>query len=265
MSVSAQLSPVAARLVVGAASRATGLPASGGQAIDSLAERFADQSRRLPDATAAATERAWKTLELTLAGDTLWGKLTTRAEDQSLAQEPRAAYIAVDCDGSRGGKAESFGAALRELRAAREAPTFAGGTLRADEVRRHYRAVTNYADPAALLDAEWQSAAWVGEEFDVLGYKNLAAFLRLRAGELPFLAVAVRYYFRRAVEGDRELFQGLAFAKLEATSSAQRTPRPARTWSWTTSRAARSKATSRPTARCRSKTASRWRSCSPTA
>ena len=188
MSITTQLSLAAARLVVSGACKATGLPDAGGKAIDFLVERFTDQSRRLPEAIDAATERAWKTLELTLAGDSLWGKLTTRGEDYALAQELRAASAAVSYDESLGSRAAFFEAALKELRAARKAPTFTGGALQPDELRRHCRAVANYADPTALLEAEWQSATWIGELVrGVSAFSISPNSYDCRSGELPFL------------------------------------------------------------------------------
>jgi serine/threonine protein kinase len=206
MSIMTQLSLIAARYVAG----------SGGErAVDFLVERFSDQSQRLPKAIHYATERAWKTLELALAGDSLWSKLSTRAEDQALAHELRQALNVVPVNGSVGNQSEFFRAALKEMRAVRRSPA------PVDELQRHTRALTNYADPAALVEAEWHAAAAMADVCERSGHPNLAAFLRLRAGELPLLTVAVRYYFRRAVEEDRELFQGLSFAKLEAVSTAQ--------------------------------------------
>lgn len=206
MSMLMQLSQIAIRYVAGNC---------GEEAIDFLAERFTDQSQRLPKALNAATDRAWKTLELALASDTLFRKLTTRAEDQALAQELRLALVVVNVDESVGNKAQLFRAALKELRAVRRSP------VPPDELQRHTRAMGNYTDPVALVEAEWHDASAMADECERSGNKNLAAFLRLRAGELPFLTVAMRYYFRRAVEEDHELFQGLAFAKLEAVSTAQ--------------------------------------------
>jgi serine/threonine protein kinase len=206
MSIMTQLSLIAARYVAG----------SGGErAVDFLVERFSDQSQRLPKAIHYATERAWKTLELALAGDSLWSKLSTRAEDQALAHELRQALNVVPVNGSVGNQSEFFRAALKEMRAVRRSPA------PVDELQRHTRALANYADPAALVEAEWHAAAAMADVCERSGHPNLAAFLRLRAGELPLLTVAVRYYFRRAVEEDRELFQGLSFAKLEAVSTAQ--------------------------------------------
>ena len=54
------------------------------------------------------------------------------------------------------------------------------------------------------------------------GYGNLAWFLEQRPDNgQPIHIVGVRYFFRRAVEEDPHLFQGLAFARLEAIKDGQ--------------------------------------------
>ena len=55
-----------------------------------------------------------------------------------------------------------------------------------------------------------------------LAFPALAHFLTRRPdGGEPLLAVAVRYFFRRHVEGDEALAHGLAFAKLGRLAEAQ--------------------------------------------
>jgi serine/threonine protein kinase len=54
------------------------------------------------------------------------------------------------------------------------------------------------------------------------GYGNLAHLLTLQARQgQTLLAVAARYFFRRAVEEDGRLFQGLTFSQLEALQQGQ--------------------------------------------
>lgn len=96
MSITTQLALAAVRHV-GGACRAAGLPDSGEKAVAFLTERFSDQSRRVPKAIAAATDRAWKALELALAGDSFWTRFD-RAEDRNLAQELRLALVVVPWD-----------------------------------------------------------------------------------------------------------------------------------------------------------------------
>ena len=71
-------------------------------------------------------------------------------------------------------------------------------------------------DPARLLDAEWGAVGRVADELEQAGHAQLTHLLRLRPPQgPPLLAVAVRYFFRRAVEEDPKLFQALAFARWE--------------------------------------------------
>ncbi|WP_171469630.1 hypothetical protein [Frigoriglobus tundricola] len=62
------------------------------------------------------------------------------------------------------------------------------------------------------------------------GLRALAAFVALRPAAdpaaVPLLAVAVRFHFRRAVEDDPRLFQGLAFVQLGASVRRKRTAPP---------------------------------------
>src|SRR5947209_4752948 len=53
-----------------------------------LDERFGDGSQRLLTAIRKANERAWKALEIALAGESLWTRLG-HAEDRSFRQQVR--------------------------------------------------------------------------------------------------------------------------------------------------------------------------------
>jgi uracil-DNA glycosylase family 4 len=56
----------------------------------------------------------------------------------------------------------------------------------------------------------------MAEELHAAGYKNLAAFVGMRPdGGSSVLVIAARFFFRREVEENSRLFQGLAFAQLE--------------------------------------------------
>src|SRR4051794_23108504 len=54
-----------------------------------LVERFTDQSQRLPAALTRANDRAWKAMEIAIAGESLWGWLD-RSEDRAFRQRVRA-------------------------------------------------------------------------------------------------------------------------------------------------------------------------------
>src|SRR5438477_12327058 len=53
-----------------------------------LGERFGDGSARLVAAIRRANERAWKALEIALAGESLWTRLD-RTEDRAFRQQVR--------------------------------------------------------------------------------------------------------------------------------------------------------------------------------
>ncbi|MFO0800680.1 MAG: WD40 repeat domain-containing protein [Gemmataceae bacterium] len=85
--------------------------------------------------------------------------------------------------------------------------------------------LTRFDEPAALLAAQWGVADALSADLHAAGFPSLAALVALRPASdpsaAPLLAVAVRYYFRRSVEEDPRLFQGLAFAQLERLGKAQ--------------------------------------------
>src|SRR4051794_18347791 len=61
--------------------------------VDFLQQRFTDQSERLTGALTQANERAWNSLEIALAGDSLWERcklLMASSEDKGFRQQVRA-------------------------------------------------------------------------------------------------------------------------------------------------------------------------------
>jgi serine/threonine protein kinase len=230
MAVFTILSLTALRYVASGAMKAAGLSDdAGGTVVDlsqkvvsALTDHFTDHSQRLTKALATANERSWKTLEVALAGESFWDRCKTAlssGEDKALAQQVRGfldrAILAEQPD--RGLREDC----LAELRAARKAGVLGGGLDRAT-LEREAGSFARYADPLALLDAEWRGVEQVAEDLRQAGYTRLGQLLRLRSGQrLPLLAVATCYFFRRAVEKDGELARGLTFAKLEALADSQ--------------------------------------------
>src|SRR5205085_3697472 len=69
---------------------------------------------------------------------------------------------------------------------------------------------------------EYRTLAEVAGHLRKQGYEALAAFIELRpASGPPVLLAAMRYFFQREVENDRDLFQGLAYARLESLAEGQ--------------------------------------------
>jgi serine/threonine protein kinase len=219
MSIVLGLSTLALREVVNGACQALGVRECGDAVVGFLTERFTDHSQRLTQALQGATTRAWKALEVSLAGDSLWQRcrsLTARAEDQAFARQVRAFLDAAplpEFPDPRTFRPKC----LQELRAARKVGLLTAGNLDPRQLAEQVGTLGRFSDPQRLLDAEWQTVQGWGEQLARAGYPRLAWLLGQRPrGGSPLPVLAARYFFRRAVENDPKLFQGLAFAKLEA-------------------------------------------------
>ena len=199
----------------GAACRAAGVAAlsEGAAAVARmLSERLTDHSLRATEALAHASARAWGALERALAGETLLA-VADRADDRVFREQVRLFLLNGSIDAAR---------CLKELRAA-VASGALGDAADPAAFAEELGDLTRFSDPAALLRRQWALADEIAADLRARGFGALAAFLALRpdaAGE-PLLAVAVRYYFRLAVEDDPRLFQGLAFAQLERIGRVQ--------------------------------------------
>jgi len=187
-----------------------------------LADRFLDRSQRLTKALGRSQERAWQALEIALAGPSLWQSILGRAEDKALAEQIRLFVQETPLPGLAAGNADFRKECLRELRAARKDGALAlSAGLDARHLARKTAHFARFADPGKLQEAEWLLVEQMGRRLQVR-YPNLGQLVCLRPLEgMPLLVLAARYFFRRAVEEDRELFQGLAFAQLQALKHSQ--------------------------------------------
>ena len=149
MGVFQSLSIVALRQVVGGACSTVGI--SGGDAVVGLlANRFTDHSQKLTVALQHANERAWKTLEIALAGDSLWDRCklaVTRTEDKAFAQQVRAFLDISPFKSQNEEHVQIFQVALKELRAARGRGALAGGGLAFGELAKQAGALARFEDP----------------------------------------------------------------------------------------------------------------------
>jgi serine/threonine protein kinase len=217
MGILQHLSDLALRQVVGEGAIAV---------VGLLRNQFADSSRRLLNALLTANKRAWQAMELALAGPSWWNKVKAafaRQEDQAFAREVQTFLDATplpEFDGKTKFRLEC----LRELQQARKKGALTGGTLSPEELSQRAGRWARYADPQALLQAEWQGVQDVSKELETMGCRSLGWLLQQRPHSgMPLLVVAVRYFFRREVEADAELFRGLSFQQLEGLTQAQAT------------------------------------------
>jgi hypothetical protein len=227
MPIIQDLSALAFRHVLGGLCRAAGVEA-GGTAVEAvvgaLGRRFTDHSRHLSSALGKANAGAWCALEVALAGDSWWDRVKgalARAEDRAFRDQVTAFLQATPLAGLVGHGPEFRAQALRDLRAARQRGLLDGG-LHPPDLAAPVAAFAHFTDPQDLLAAEWRAVATVATALQAAGFSALAHLVGLRAGpDMPLLVVAVRYFFRREVETDTQLFQGLAFAQLERLGAAQ--------------------------------------------
>lgn len=208
---------LAVRDLLPAALGALGLEAgagSAGRVAGFLIDHFSEHGERLAAALEAAAGRSWSALEVALAGETLWNRLD-RAEDRAVRRR-LARFLDSLLPTEAGGDPLVFRQrCLDELRAARREGLLSGG-VDLDGLARSASDLARLADPAAHAAAEDAALADLARPAAERGYAHLARLLQMRPADAPpLLVTAFRYFFRRAVESDRQLFQGLAWARWE--------------------------------------------------
>jgi hypothetical protein len=189
-----------------------------------LQKHFADPTGKLPKALHRSNQRAWKTLELALSGDGWLTKLQrwfARGEDKAVAHQIRA-FLEVQCLRElKGQPAEVRQYCLEDLCAAREKKVLEN-EVDANKVLRLAEKWKAEADPAARLQDDLQAVSQMSRFLYDQGYQHLGWLLGLQVREgSSVLVTAVRYYFRREVETDQQLFQGLTFSKLDQINREQ--------------------------------------------
>jgi hypothetical protein len=217
------LSTLALRQTLDGACRAMGVAAAEevlDRVVAFLAARFTDHSLRLGRALGRANSQTWKAVEIALAGESLWNLLDA-AEHKAFRQQIRQFLDTTPLYGLAGHGPEFRQQCLRELRAAQKA-----GSLQAaydpSDLAQHVGAFARFGDPQSLIEEEWRILDRLADELMRLSYPTVAHFVAVRPPQGPAVVVAgVRYFFRREVETDRELFQGLTWAELDAIQKAQ--------------------------------------------
>ncbi len=113
------LAVFALRNLIDGACTAVGVREGGEAVIGFLRRHFTDHSQRLRAALQQANDRAWRALEVALAGESLLGRLA-RAEDRAFRQQFRA-FLDASAIGVIASDPSFEQRCLRELRTARQA------------------------------------------------------------------------------------------------------------------------------------------------
>ncbi|MGL4552677.1 MAG: hypothetical protein ACRC33_16000 [Gemmataceae bacterium] len=179
-----------------------------------LGERFADNSRRLEGALSRSAERAWRALEVALAGPTLWQgacDLIGSRDDKLLRRQ-----VQTFLDRMPGCPGPFRLECLKELRGARRVKLVPGNVPGAFEVDGDFAAFARSLEPARVLEHDNRLMAGIAEELRREGYPLLARYVELRpGGRETLLTWAARYFFRREVEGDARLSAALTLDRLD--------------------------------------------------
>jgi serine/threonine protein kinase len=193
--------------------------------INVLRQRFSDHSQHLITALHTANTRAWRAMEIALAGDSWWEQCKARlaAADEKAFREPMRAYLA---DHPWTGKPE-YGpdfrrTCLEQLRAARKAGLLLQAEMDPKKLADGAGQFARFTDPGRIVQVELKAIGHMGTELRSAGYPALADLVEWHPPNgVPILAAAVRFFFRREVEKDQELFQGLAHAQLQDLTASQ--------------------------------------------
>ncbi len=195
-----------------------------GGAVVALQKFFVDHSQLLTKALKESNDRAWKTIELALSGDSFWDKVRkmfTRAEDQAFLKKIREFLDSQEITGVKN-KDTFRKQCLKELKTARSRDKLIPDDLDPDQLAHKSVDFTRYEDPQKLLDTEWALLDSLVAQLRP-DFPNLASFVSQRPSQgSPLLVLAVRYYFRRQVEENPALFQGLTFTQLESLTQEQK-------------------------------------------
>ncbi|HVK10143.1 MAG TPA: hypothetical protein VM597_15350 [Gemmataceae bacterium] len=191
--------------------------------VRGVVARLADSSNAVARSLETAQARAWKSLEIALAGESWWQRCkaaVARSGDERAFRDQIQSFLATVPPAEVG---DDFRArCLSQLREARRAGVLPGDPLPPANVPQEAQAFTRYTDPQELFRAEWAAVQGIADELKAAGFEHLARYVSLRPVQgLPLLIIAVRYFFRREVETDEELSRGLTFHQLDTLSREQ--------------------------------------------
>jgi formylglycine-generating enzyme required for sulfatase activity/tetratricopeptide (TPR) repeat protein len=208
------LGPEAARAALGGASAAVN------PVIGLIEQHYRDHSQTLPAALARANDRAWHALDVALAGEGFCDRvkrLFTSGDDRAFREQVRCFLENSPLPGSA--TAAGFRqSCLQELHAVSKKGWLSAVNLPPRDVAARAADFRRYSDPAGLA-AEAHRAMTVLANNLKPSCPNLARLLaEPLSGGPPLLAAAFAFFFRREVESNTALAQGLFLDNLTQLS-----------------------------------------------
>jgi tetratricopeptide (TPR) repeat protein len=191
--------------------------------IDAVQQRFTDHSTTLPKALSRAHDRTWQAFAVALAGNGFLDRVKVffASGDDKGVREQVQLFLQTNSASFDSTPAEIRGACLTELKRLRKSGVLSPAATPAAEVGRKACGFRLCTVPATMVEEAHRAVAGVADALHQ-EYPNLARLLRTptRSGP-PLLASAFAYFFRREVETDDELANGLFFDGLRQLSASQ--------------------------------------------
>lgn len=189
-----------------------------------VGSRFSAHTDRLAGALATANDRAWKALEVALAGQSWWDRCKglLSSGDEKKFRNDIEAFLQSAGAGTAGLTTDLRRRALEDLQRARQARLIPGDRPAPDELALQAQTLAGCRTQQHLLVAEDQALGGLIGGLRQTGYLALAHVAALRpTGGHPLLVVGVRYFFSREVLGNEELREAMTLQQLEGLTAAQ--------------------------------------------
>src|SRR5262245_22923788 len=158
-------------------------------AVSLIADRLTDHGQKLPRALARANDRAWRTLAMALAGNSLLDRvksLLPPADERAFAEQVRA-FLGTSTDRFDAAPDDFRKRCLAEPKTARQSGILSGHNLSCQEIASQAINFQRYADPRGLVGGAEQAVARVAD--GLAEFPNLQRLLRQPTpGGPPLLA-----------------------------------------------------------------------------
>jgi serine/threonine protein kinase len=181
-----------------------------------ISDRFGDPRRELLELLHHSSEKAWKAVEISLAGESLWTRLDA-AGAKSFRQQIRNLLDNMPLPIFT--RRDDFRKlCLQELREARRAGHLVSSP-NPDELHRSLSAFASAQDQETVLARQRASIEEMARILERHQYRNLAWLVghEVQPGQ-GLLVAAVQYFFRRGIECNEGLRDALQLSRIEKMS-----------------------------------------------
>ena len=192
-------------------------------AINFVRKLFADNSQTLPAALAKANDRAWQSLSIALAGDGIFDSIKvffSSGDDKGIREQVRV-FLNGNTLAFGGSSVEFRKQCLLELNQAKAKGLLTAKNISANEMFKQAANYERYTDPSKMITAAGHVMEQIAEDLSI-EFPNLGKLMgQTPEGSPPLLVSAFAYFFRREVETNDELSNGLVFDGLRQLSASQ--------------------------------------------